>query len=168
MLGGHFKERIHIRWLTKEMHRNYGFCFRRNRFPQGNMIHRVGSLLNVNKYGLCTRVSNRFRCRHEGARNRDNFIAWTNPHGEQGKPKRLGSASHTKRAPRLTIDREIFFKCLYKRATSKRRTVNDFPDCGADLVAQRGMVRFKIDEWDFHGAERWLSFEQSCWISRDD
>src|SRR5580704_4644509 len=108
---GQFENRIHIRGLTEQMHRNNGadpalpfpddrltcglvdLALRLDKFTKFFRIHVVSVLVDIHKLRLSPRLGYRFRSRDEGVGHSYNRVAGLNARYGQSKPESICAAS---------------------------------------------------------------------------
>ncbi len=140
--GRDFENRIHVRALAKEMHRDDGLGAGRDGFFQQAGIQVVSRLINVHKNRPRPAKADRLDRGHEGAGNGDDFIVWPHAQRQQRKPEGIGSVAHADGMSRPAIGGKFLFKFGDKRAAGKSARVNHLAQWPHPVV--RGSVRDEL------------------------
>ena len=88
------QNRIHVRRLSEKVNRNDRFGSCRETPLQLGRVHRERGFVHVDERRPSFAIRNGLGCRDECVRDRDDFIAFSNPKRYEGEPKRVRAIAH--------------------------------------------------------------------------
>src|SRR6476646_938974 len=107
-------------------------------------MHCVGAFVDIDEDRLRATISNGLSRCHEGAWDRDYFIAQADPTSQQWQPNRFGSATQTNRIVAFAKGSECLLKIRDRRAAGENATIDHFGDRSFKMAPQRSVMGFKI------------------------
>src|SRR4029077_16320677 len=125
------------------MDRNDGFGSRATRFFEPGRVHRVITLINIDKHRPSSTIGNRLGRGQECVRYSYDFITGTDAAGQKRKPQGFGSAANTTCVNATEKRRKLLSELFNKRAAGKSGAVNHLADDALKLPTQARMVSIK-------------------------
>src|SRR5882724_5743600 len=129
------------------MHWNDGLSARAKRLFKRGRVHRVGGLVNIDKYRPSSTVSNGLGSGHKCIGNGDYFVARSYAMRQERQPKRFCSTADADSVPASTIRRKIRLELFDERSAGKGAAVNHLADRAVKLRPERRVVSVKVEKW---------------------
>jgi hypothetical protein len=120
--------------LSEKVDGNDRFSSCRKTFLHFGRVHREGSFVHVDKHWLRFAIDNGLGCRDECVRNRDYFVAFSNPKRLEREPKRVRAVANADGILRSAVDREFLFKPFHERPACKSAALDYFTNSANELV----------------------------------
>jgi len=156
VLVGDLHDRVHVRRLAVQVDRHNGLGLGRDGRFDLRGVHRVAVGVHVHEHGLGVRVHDRRNRRDERVRDRDDFVAFADAHGEQRHMERGG----TRVVADGVLGARVLGERLFERgdfgAQHERRVLEGAADGFQDFVLDALILLFEVEEWD-HGVQSSLS-----------
>src|SRR6266404_2868995 len=146
--SGDSRDGIHVRRLTKKVDRYDRLCSRRNRFLQRGRIHRVSTLIDIDKHRLGAAVGNRLRSGDESIWYRDHLVCGSDAQRQKSQPERFCAAANTNCMKAIAVRREFRFKVGDERTAGEGSGINDFLNRTDEFSPYRHVVRSQVKKGD--------------------
>ena len=140
------QDRIHVRGLAVQMHRENGLGSLGNRRLDRRDVHRESARIDVDEHRGCIHIVDRGHRCHEGEGDGNDFVATPDVGCEQRQVQGAGSGIHADTVRRLTVGRKLCLECGHFGTERELATVQNALDRGVHLVLDRRVLRLEIDK----------------------
>ena len=110
-------------------------------------IHGVRGGFDIDKNRTGPHIGDGPRRGNEGHRDRDDFISWAYPTGNQGQVQRTGSRIHPDTVAHPTVAGKRCFKSRHCRPRGKGTLLDHVLYRRVNLIADRRVLVLEIDKW---------------------
>ena len=104
---------------------------------QCGRVHGVSAFVNIDKHRLCSAIGDRLSGGHESVRDREDFVAGSDPQCQKCKPKSIRAAANADGMPDAAVGCEVLFEVLDKWPPGEDSAVDNLLDRSADLPTER-------------------------------